>query len=60
MATVSKFPRQNHKSIALQEIRNKEKYPISTAEEGTKSELCKRSIKQKHYWDKKNLQASIT
>jgi hypothetical protein len=26
----------NHKSIALQEIRNKEKYPVSTAEEGTK------------------------
>jgi hypothetical protein len=33
----------NHKSLALQEIRNKEKYPVSTAEEGTKSELCKRS-----------------
>jgi hypothetical protein len=33
----------NHKSIALHEIRNKEKYLVSTAKEGTKSELCKRS-----------------
>jgi hypothetical protein len=49
----------NFKSIALLEIRNKEKNSVCTAEEGTKSELCKRSIllEQKHYWDKKNLKA---